>query len=808
MWNDIRYGARTLRKAPGFTAVAVITLALGIGATTAVFSVCDALLWKPVPLPHLETMATVLGRVPGDPNGWNSLSAADFEDIRRTNTTFQDLAMWDDGLANIVGSGGEPERVSQFLVSPGFFDLVGVQPSLGRGFQSGEDEKGRDNVVMLSDKLWRRRFGADPQIVGKTIRLDDANYLVTGVMPPGFDFPRTAEIWTPLTLTPKIRNDRAHMIGIALGRLKPGRTLEQAGAELESIGRRLASSYPETNKNRRFMAWSTHDFMIGSFTQQYTLMLFFSVLFVLAIACANVANLQFARATGRTREVAVRTALGARQWQIAGQLVTESVMLSVAGAVLGLLVAGWGIAAIKGGMPAEVEKYIVGWKDISLDARALGFSLFAAVLSGVLAGLAPAIQCSWANVSGALKEGGRGGSAGRGKHRLRGILVAAEIALAVVLLVGASLMVRGFNALLAGSTNMEPATILSLRLAITENKYHEKHQQAAFYREVLERTSKIPGVRSAVAASALPYSGHSSSRQITIEGRQVQPGDRPWAMYQSVSPNYFETLRIPLKSGRLLSSSDGANAPLVAVISDRLVRLWWPNGPSPVGRRIKVSAPDEEAPWITIVGVAGDITHDVFDRTPRPTIYLPFEQSPRPWMDIGVRAAGDPLRLAPAVTASIRSVDPEQPVTDVATIETLRNHQAVGLTYVAVMMGIFGVLALVLASVGVYGVMAYLVAEQTHDIGVRVALGAPRQSVLALVFRQGMLTTIYGLLVGMALAWGMARLLASLIFGVSAGDAATFIGIPLALLASAALAILVPARRAMRVDPIVALRCE
>jgi len=547
--------------------------------------------------------------------------------------------------------------------------------------------------------------------------------------------------------------------------------------------------------------------MVDSETQQYSIMLLCSVIFVLLIACVNVANLQFARATGRLREVAVRTALGASRWRVITQLVTESILLSVFGAVFGLLIGIWGMGAIRGGMPPEIQRYILGWKDIQLDARTMLFTLVAAVLSGILAGLAPAWQCSRPNLTDALKEGGRGGSTGGARHRLRNILVASEVALAVILLVGAGLMVRGFRRLVEYGERMEPATLLTMRLAITDNKYHEPHQRIAYYRDVLDRIRVLPGVRAAVAVSALPYSDHSSGRIFTIEGRPMQPDQLPNGTYQVTTPAYFDMVHIPLIAGRFLTESDGADAPKVALISQRMAERWWKNE-SPVGKHIRLGALDSKNPWLTIVGVVGDIMHNPYDREPRRTIYVPFPQAPQLWMDVGVRTAGDPLALAPAISAAIRAVDREQPITDLRTMERSIHNRAIGLNYMAVLMGVFGVLALCLSAIGVYGVMAYMVSEQTHEIGIRMALGAERQNVLAMVFRRGMLTIGAGLAVGLPLAFGFARLMASLIFGVSSNDAATFISIPLALLAAASLAIYIPARRATRIDPIVALRYE
>jgi putative ABC transport system permease protein len=807
IWQDVRFGARTLRHSPGFAVTAVITLALGIGATTAIFSVSDALLWKPIPLPRMDSLVIVLQRDSDDPGSWNDNTPADVDDIQRDATALQNLASWQFGMANLVGSGGEPERVIQTLVTANFFDAVGVQPALGRAFQPGEDQPGREREVILSDRVWRRRFGGDRAIVGQSIRFDDQNFQVAGVMPPSYDFPLATDVWTPMALTPADRSSRRGNSLVSLARLKPGHTIEQASAQLDSIATRLAGSYPDTNKGRRFMLWPAHRFLVDYETNQYLIMLLGSVMFVLLIACVNVANLQFARATGRLREVAVRTALGAARWRVVAQLVTENLILSLAGAALGLLLAYWGVSLIKSGMPAEIERYILGWKEMGIDGRALGFTLLAAVASGVLAGIAPAWQCSRPNLTDALKEGGRGGTVGKARHLLRNVLVAVEVALAVVLLVGAGLMVRGFRALVDNGARLQPATLLTMRLAITANRYQQPHQMAAFYREVLERIQSLPGVTSATAVTAMPYSDHSSGRNFTIEGQTVEPGNPPSSRYQVASATYFPLLHVGLLSGRFLSESDGADAPKVTVVSNRLAQRWFKKE-SPIGKRIKVGAPDSKSPWMTIVGVVGDVTHDAYERQPRPTFYVPYQQSPVLWMDIGVRTAGDPLLLAPSVTAAIRAVDPEQPITEMQTMEKAIHNRAIGLNYMAVLMGIFGLIALLLSAIGVYGVMAYLVSEQTHEIGIRMALGAPRINVLRMILRRGLLTTLAGLAVGLPLAYGFSRVMGSLIYGVAATDAVSFLGIPLALLAAAALAVYIPARRAMKIDPIIALRYE
>jgi putative ABC transport system permease protein len=809
LWNDLRFGIRTLRKSPAFTLAAVVTLALGIGGTTAVYSVCDAMLWKPVPYLDFNRLAMVVQRVPNQPAMWSQIAPADFADFQRQSTNFEALGASQWGRANIFGGGGEPERVQQFRVTANYFDVLGVHPALGRTFAPGEDQPGHDREVILSDRMWRRQFGADPAVAGKTIRLDDENYVVIGIMPRNFQFPQTSELWTPLALTPAARHSRTAQTLTLVGRLKPGRTVAQAQSEVDAIGSRLTAEYPDTNRDRHYWAMDAHEYMIGIYNHQYALMLFYSVLFVLMIACVNVANLQFARALGRSREIAVRTAVGAGRRRLIAQFVTESVLISLLGAVLGLPVASWGLAAIRGGMPAEVEKYIVGWQQIGLDGSALLFTALIAVATGILAGLAPAWQCSRTDLTETLKQGGRGSSDGAGRHRLRSILVAAEIALSVVLLVGAGLMIRGMRSMIGGSRGTDPDTLLTLRLALTETRYKEPHEITAFYHDVLRKVERLPGVRSAFAVTAMPYAQDTWGRDFEIEGNPIEPGKTPNAGFQAATPKYLTTLHVPLLQGRLLEAGDGPDARAVAVVSQELVRRYFPGDGNPIGKRIRfLHAPDVPDRWVTIVGMVGNIMSDVWDRGPRATMYVPFDQIPGRWMDIGIRTAGDPLPLARAVTAAIHSVDSELPVTDVNTMAALVRNDAMGLIYVAVMMGIFGVIALVLSAVGVYGVMSYMVAQQTHEIGIRLALGAPRSTILAALFRNGIVTTAVGLVVGLALAFQLARLLSLLIYGVAPTDLPTFLGIPAVLLSSAALAIYIPARRALGIEPMAALHCE
>ncbi len=805
--SEARYAFRSISKSPAFAATAILTLALGIGATTAIFSVCDAMLWKPIPLPGIESLVMLHQAIPGDPDDYNDVSPADAADIRAQSQSFSAFTTFEQGAANLVAPGGEPERANVSFVAANFFDVLGVQPELGRGFQNGDDGPGAPRRALFSDAYWRRRFGGDASIVGRTIRLDDRDVTVAGVMPANLDFPLPTDVWTPLTLTVEQSHSRTTEAVTGLARLQPGRTVQQAAAEVDGIARRLARQYPDSNRNRRFLLRSTQEVLIGRENRQYALLLFWSVVFVLLIACANVANLQYARATGRAREIALRTALGASRWRLVSQIVFECIALAVAGAAAGIAIAHWGLDMIRAGMPPRIGIYISGWQEIHLDLRTLAFMFTAAIVAGIVAGLAPAWQCSRPNLACNLRDGGRGASTGRARRHMRAVLVAAETALAVVLLVGAGLMVRSFQSMLRGAANLDPASLLVMRVSLTEAKYRENPQMLGFYDDVLRRIEVLPGVKSAAAVSALPYSGHSSGRLFTIEGRPIERGDQPSCQVQTVSSGYFQTLRVPLRAGRLIGAAETQDSPRTAVVSERMARHWFP-GQSPIGRRFKFGPPDSTQPWVTITGVVGDVKHDSFDRNPREAIYVSMAQFPRLWMDIAVRTAGSPLLLAPAVTAAIRATDAEETVYRMATLETWMHEQAVGMNYMAVLMGIFGVLALALSSVGVYGVMAYVVSEQTPEIGIRMALGAARSSVLAMVFRRGMVTTLGGLAVGLPMAFLLAHLLASLVYGISESDPATFVGIPLALAASAALAIYIPARRAMKIDPVIALRYE
>ena len=806
--QDLRYSLRMLRKNPSFTAIAALTLALGIGANTAIFSVADALLWKPVALPDIDRLTMAFEQHEKHKGDWNTVAPANYLDWKAQNTVFQGICFYRWGAANLTSATGDPERVQSFLVSADFFDVLGVKPALGRAFLPEEEQPGREDVAILGYGLWQRRFAADTGIVGATVQLDSRTYKVIGVMPKDFVFPLTAELWMPLAFTSQDRTQRQFKMLFPVARLKPGVTQARAVAEMESIAGRLQQQYPNSNKFWSATLIPLHKFMIGDLTEQYTLMLLGAVGFLLLIACANVANLQFARATGRLREVAVRTALGASRWRIVRSLLTESILISVLGAALGLLIAFWGVDVIRAGMPVDVVRFIPGWTLIQVDGRALLFTLGVAVLAGVISGLAPALQSSSPNLNATLREGDRGSSAGRGRRTLRNALVAVETALAMVLLVGAGLMVKGFSNLLEADRFMRPETLLTLRINLPESAYKENPRVTAALDQMVSRFQSLPGVQSAAIVTSVPHTGFDSSRVITFEGKPAPaPGEQPVAQQQSISPNYFRTLGLPLRKGRELTSQDGAEAPRVVVISERLAKRFLP-GEEPVGKRIKAGDIGSKNPWMTIVGVVGDLKHQVWDRQPRPTMYVPSAQVPVRSTGIVVRTARDPLAIAAGVRAEVRNIDRNLAIYELKTLEQVIHEEAVGLNYMAVLMGVFGVLALVLSAMGVYALMAYSVTERMHEIGVRIALGARSNHVLSAVMMRASVTMLIGLVIGCGMAFALARLLASLVYGITATDPLTFAGNALVLAVAATVASYIPARRATKVDPMVALRYE
>lgn len=805
--QDIRYGVRMLFKDPGFTAVAVLTLALGIGANTAMFSVADALLFRPVLLEDLDRLVMVSGTPIDRPQDYDEIAPADFFDWRSQNTTLDHLSAFEWWSVNITGD-GEPERVQGFRVSASFFRSLRSNALLGRTFLPEEEEPGRHRVVVLSHGLWIRRFGANPNVLGGTVQLHGQDFQVIGVMPEELRFPAPAELWVPMALSPQERSARGSFSLEAVARLKPGVTVEQAQAEFSILARRLAEQYPESHSKRSARVVPLRERVSGDLTRDYTLMLIGVVGFVLLIACANVANLQFARVSARMREIAVRAALGAGRWRLIRQLLTESVLQGLLGSLFGILLAMWGVDLIRSGMPAEVEMFLPGWKRMGINGLVLACTLGIAVLSGIVAGVVPAFVGSRADLNEGLKEGGRGSSSGVRHHRLRSLLVVFEIVLALVLMAGAGLMVKGFRAGADSFPRLNPERVMTMRITLPESKYPEAYQRAAFQDQILRRLQTIPRTESAALISHLPYSGRRSSSSFAIQGRPAPtPEERPVAQMQSASPDYFRTMRIPLKAGRGFTEHDGVESPGVVIITETLARRYFP-GENPLGKRVMGGQPDSASLWLTVVGVVADVRHEWTDRAPRPTLYRPFPQAPPHSFNVAMRTAGDPTSLIAPARTEILGVDHNQPIFDVKTMEKVISDHLVGFRYVAVLMAIFGILSLVLATIGIYSIMAYSVTQRTHELGVRMALGAQPGDVMKLVVRQGMGLILIGVPIGLAAAFVVARVLASLLYGVDATDPTTFVGISLVLAVVAFGACYIPARKATKVDPMVALRYE
>lgn len=814
LWQDVRFGLRMLTKHRIATIVCVVALALGIGANAAIFSLAEAFLLHPVPFENSDRFVALVdarvardGGAGFDPQDLTPVAPATYLDWKKEVHSFDDLAAYAWDAINLTGD-GPAQKVQDFQITASFFPMIGVQPFLGRTFLPEEEEPGRNQEIILSYGLWEQRYASDPNILKRVIKVDGKSFNVVGVMKKGFDYPMPAEAWIPLSLSTKerVRRDNRHLW--VLGRLKPGVSFSAGAAEMRSISEREAQSYPDTNKAWRLQPQPLRQFITGTLTRQYMVMLMVAVGFVLLIACADVANVQFARITGRTNELAVRTALGGSRWRLVRQLLIESIMLSLAGAAVGLFLAQWDIQIILAHMPPDVARFVAGWKTIRLDTNAFLFALGIAVLSGVISGIAPSLMGSRANIAETLKEGGRSSSASRARHRLRGALVVAEVALALVLLVGAGLMVKGLQGLLSVNESYAPQTLLTLNFLLPEAQYGQPAARLNFNEQILRRLGTVSGVQAASLVTHVPYvdGGFVGEMEFSIEGRPLtQRGEARSAIVETTTPNYFNTMNIALRDGRLLGDTDGVESPKVAVISESLARRYFPRE-NPLGHRIKAGKADAEGGWMTVVGVVNDVRYSWIVKEDVPTIYRSFRQSPPSYTTVVLRTAGDPLKFVSAARAEIAAVDANLPLYDIKPMDKVITESIVGIAYVATMMAVLGVIALVLASVGVFGVMSYSVSERTHEIGIRMSMGAQTGNVLALVLRSGMFLTVLGLAIGLPVAFLLARALSSLLYGVQAADPASFIGLPFLLLAVAGMACYLPARRAARLDPLQALR--
>jgi putative ABC transport system permease protein len=806
LWQDVRFGLRMLLKSPGFTALAVLALALGIGANTAIFSVAIAILQKPVSFPQLDRLVAVSVVPPQASYEFQGVSPADYFDWKRQSQSFESMTSMEGVELNLTGK-GDPEKIHGTRIPANFFEVLGIGPVMGRGFLPEEEQPGREQEVILRNGLWQRRFGSDPNILGQAISLNGQSYTVVGVMGPDLNFPAQSQVFLPLALDDSTKAIRTDRLLEAIARLKPGVSVRDAQAEMFTIAGRLQQQFPDAEKGWGVRVVPMTVWVSGELAGEYCRMLIGAAILVLLIACANVANLLFARSASRIREMAVRQALGANRVRIIRQLLTESLLLATVGACLGLLLGLLGIDAIRHYMPPEVERFLPYWRHVSLETDVFWYSVAVAFLAGIVSGLAPAFQSSRFDVYEDLKEGGRSSSAGQSRQRLRSIFVVAEVSLSLILLVGAGLMTKGVRALLTINPNLNPANALTMRVTLPDSKYHTLQQVAGFYDRALDGLKSLPGVQSAIVAASVPSSGEQDGENISIQGRQKQPGEDDTVNINPVSPNYFHGMNIPLRQGRLLSASDGPDQPLVAVISRDFAARFF-GRENPLGKFIKVGPENSKSPWSQVVGVVGDVHYEPYDREEMPTVYLSYAQSPTALVFLVIRTDGDPASYAAAARSQITRIDPEQPVFDLIPLQKVIDNHLLGLAYVAAMMVAMGVIALLLASIGVYGVMAYAVTERTHEIGVRLALGAQPRDVLQLVLLRGLILTFVGLLIGLPIAFGVAQLLSSIVYGVSAADLVTFGGIGALMCVITFLACYIPARRAMQVDPIIALRYE
>jgi predicted permease len=812
--QDLRYGLRLLARSPGFTAIALLTLMLGIGATAAIFSVVDAVLLRALPFRDPQRLVTVLEDASEVGFPRNTPAPGNYADWKAQTQIFEDVAAAAEGgswhafsLTGETGGGvGDPEKLEGASVTQNLFTVLGAKPVLGRVFLPEEDRPGAAHVVLISQGLWKRRFGSDRGLLGREILLNGWKYTVVGVMPAGFAYPsQNIDLWTPMAFTPQQLALRdTHYLEV-VGRLQPGVTLAKANAELQVLCKRLARAYPDTNgRLSRFFAEPLQEtYTKGARTGLIVLLA--AVGFILLIACANIANLLLARAAGRQREIAVRTALGAARGRIVRQMLTESMELAAAGGLLGILLADWCFNFLKNLIPEELSHTV----SLTLDGRVLAFAVAISLASSLLFGVAPALQISRTDLNGVLKEGGRG-NAGPRRGMLRNLLAIGEVALSLILLVGSGLLLESFAKLRGIDPGFRADHVLTVRVEPPITKYGGFAKRSEFLQRVLERVRALPGVRSAGFTSALPLTWDGGTGVFIPEGVAPRP-DVSWdANNRVVSPGYFEAMRIPLRRGRLFQDADGPDAPPVAIINETMARKFWPNQ-DPLGKRFKFGDPDDKTPWLRIAGIVGDVRQMRLNEPPRQEMYFPYWQTKGNWIiprDLAIHTSGDPLSLVSAVRQAVWSIDKDQPVSNVMTLDELLDQEVAQRRVQAALLGGLAALALILACIGIYGVLSYLVTQRTREIGVRVALGASASDVFRTVARQGMTLTGMGIAAGLAGALALSRLLGSLLFGVSAGDPLAYASAIAVFGAVALLACYFPARRAARVDPMVTLRYE
>ena len=813
IWQDMRYGARMLLKSPGFTVVAVLTLALGIGANTAIFSVVNFVLLRPLEYANPDQLVMVWER--NTKKGWNEspTSFADFVDFR-DNAKSVELVAFTDTNFNLTG-GDQPERVAGLRVSANLFSLLGVNPARGRWFAPGEDKPGAGHVLILSYGLWQRSFGGNSNLVNQTVQLNGQSYTVVGVMPPTFKFPpafsatttseeliSNADLWVPLTTddVPLIRNIRNLKM---IGRLKAGVAPQQAQAEINSIASRLAREYPDVNAGLESVVIPLHEQIVGD-VREALLILLGAVVLVLLIACANIANLLLSKATARHKEIAIRTALGANRGRLLRQLLTESTLLGLLGGGFGFLVAYAGSKTLVSFGSLSIPQLT----DFSFDMKVPLFALVVSLLTSLIFGLAPAIDASNPNLNEALKEGGRSSSGGATRARLRNALVITEVALAVVLVTASGLMLRSFVRLQGTSSGLNPHNLITLELELPDVRYHAAQQQTLFQQQLLQRVGSLPGVQNAATVDNLPFSGNAFNTSFTIEGRPTGPTtETPRAYYRVISPDYFPAIGIELHKGNQFTDRDTAEQPGVAIVNETAAQRYWP-GVDPLGKRIKRGRPESKNPWLTVIGIVSGSRQLSLKEGSQPEIYVPYLQNPGLTFTLVARTASDPRSLTGALRKEVLSADREIPAVNIKLMEELISNSVAKERFYVLLLAVFAALALILAAVGVYGVMSYSVTLRTRDIGIRMALGARPVDIFKHIVGQALLLGLIGLGVGIVLAIASTRVMSSLLYGINATDPLTLAITSLVLLAVALLASYLPARRATRVDPLVTLRYE
>jgi predicted permease len=798
--RDVSYSLRVLTKNYAFTIVVVLTLALGIGANTAIFSFANGILLRPLPYPQSDRLAvldeTALKR------GIDSMSVSfpNFLDWREQNKVFEDIGTYHGTSRFSLSGAGEPVEIRGTYISHGLFEILRVSPQLGRTFTADEDRPDKDAVVILGHDLWRRNFGGDPQIIGRKIVISNRPRTVVGVMPPGFRFPEISELWVPLALTTKTFTRTDHGLN-GIARLKDGVSFAEAQTEMTNIAARIEQQNPVTNEGLGVKVTSLHETLTGDY-RQALLILLGVVGFVLLVACVNVANLMLARATARQKEFALRAALGAGRWRIMRQLLIESLLLAIVGGALGFALSLWALNLLLHTIPIKLPF----WMNFGLDFRVLGFTVAITLLTGLIFGGIPALQTSRVNLNDTLKEGGRG--SGSVRAGTRSLLVVTEIAMSLVLLVGAGLMIQSLVRLQHVNIGLDAKNIFTATVILPRTKYPEDEQRASFFKQLLERVRALPGVQAASATATLPLGGGGWGRSLTVEGFPVLPvGQAPMIQHTVVTPGYFRTMGIPLLAGRDFTDADAKGGPDVTIIDERLAREYWPND-TPVGKRVRFGPPEDNEPWHTVIGVVGAVRHQRMQEETRKSVYLPHLKIPVTGMTLVARTSSNPKDLVAAIRREVAQLDSDLPVSEVATMEEVVTESIWQPRLYATLFAVFAGGALMLALIGIYGVMAFLVQTRTHEIGVRMALGASARDVFRLIVGRGMKLTAVGVLVGVGGAIALTRLMHSLLFNTSATDPITFILISLLLSLAAFFACYIPARRAAKVDPLVALRYE